>query len=102
MNKETRWATWNALVGVCLAALFLNATLHAEGQPARDEHPGPKAQQGEPARPEKEKPDPRAQSGAEAADEARIYTAQLRRCEGLDGALRDACVEAAKRRLGQL
>ena len=38
----------------------------------------------------------RAQSGAAAALGARVSTAQLRRCEGLDGPRKLACVEAAK------
>ena len=47
-------------------------------------------------------PPGKAQSGATAADEARIYMAQLRRCEGFSGAQREACVEMARKRLGQL
>ena len=39
----------------------------------------------------------RAQSGAAAAIDARVFTAQLRRCEGLDPPRKLACVEAAKR-----
>lgn len=100
MSQQTRWTAAGGALGACLAVLFLTASLHAEDQPARDEHPGPSVQAQQQG--ETEKPASRAQSGAAAADEARIYTAQLRRCEGFDGARRDACVEAAKRRLGQL
>lgn len=42
-------------------------------------------------------PADKAQSGAAAANDARIYTAQLRRCEGLRPERKLACVEAAKR-----
>jgi hypothetical protein len=42
-------------------------------------------------------PDPKAQSAAAAANDASIYLAQLRRCEGMHGQARVACVEAAKR-----
>jgi len=51
---------------------------------------------------EESSPEAKAQSGAAAADEARIYTAQLKRCEGLSGTQREACVELARKRLGQL
>jgi hypothetical protein len=47
-------------------------------------------------------PETKAQSGAAAADEARIFTARLRHCEELPGAQRDACVELARKRLGQM
>lgn len=41
--------------------------------------------------------DDKAQSGAAAANDARIYTAHLRRCEGLRPDRKLTCVEAAKR-----
>lgn len=43
-------------------------------------------------------PDARAQSGAAAAEDASIYLAQLKRCEALARAQRDACVDVARRR----
>lgn len=39
----------------------------------------------------------KAQSGAAAANGARVYTVLLRRCEGLRPDRKLACVEAAKR-----
>jgi hypothetical protein len=42
-------------------------------------------------------PDARAQSGAAAATDARVYTAQLRRCESLTASKKRACVDAARR-----
>lgn len=97
MDDGRRWKRPCATLACCLAALCLNASVHAEDQSVRDPHAGAKAHSGE-----AERADSKAQSGAEAADEARIYTAQLRRCEGFSGPQRETCVEAAKRRLGQL
>jgi hypothetical protein len=54
------------------------------------------------ARPDPQAVDAKAQSGAEAAGEASTYTAELQRCEGLSGKQRKACVELARKRLGQM
>lgn len=84
-------------LGVCIALMGLNSSVHTDNMPAPDERNEARTQQEEAGR-----RDARALSGAEAADEARIFTAQLRRCEGFSGTQREACVEAARRRLGQL
>jgi hypothetical protein len=84
-------------LGVCIALMGLNTSVHADDVPAPDERNEARTQQEAAGR-----RDARALSGAEAADEARIFTARLRRCEGFSGAQRDACVEAARRRLEQL
>lgn len=80
---------------VAATALSLAIFAQADDRQPRDGHSGitPDAQ--------RQPVDRKAQSGATAADEARIYTAQLRRCEGQSGEQREACVEAARRRLGQ-
>ena len=84
-------------LGVCIVLIGLNSSVHADNVPAPDQRSEARTQQKEAGR-----RDARALSGAEAADEARIFTAQLRRCEGFSGTQRGACVEAARRRLGQL
>ncbi|HEX7812443.1 MAG TPA: hypothetical protein VF460_11085 [Burkholderiales bacterium] len=94
------------LVRVALTAMLLALAVSVRAdqqaragyQGATEEHHGVVPQLGDAERPT----DPKAQSGAEAADEARIYTARLRQCEGFQGAQREACVDAAKRRLGEL
>lgn len=97
MEDASRRERFCATLAACAVVLCLNVCVYAGDQTARDTpaagrvHPG-----------ESERLDARAQSGAEAADEARIYTAELRRCEGFSGAQRETCVDAAKRRLGQL
>ena len=82
-----RGAVWAA---VCCAAVPAMAEDEASPDRARE-------------RIEESVPDARAQSGATAADEARIYTAELKRCEGLtETQQREACVETARKRLGQM
>jgi hypothetical protein len=89
------------IIGLALvaAALVPLVSVAADDRAAPDTHPGPTAGRGGSVL---HNTDPRAQSGAEAADEARIYSARLRRCEDLRGVQRGACVDAAKRRLRQL
>jgi hypothetical protein len=81
------------------AALLFALAVRAEDRQGHEGHQGATAERRDA---EKQAMDPKAQSGAEAADEARIYTAELRRCEGFHGTQRTACVAAAKRRLGEL
>lgn len=97
MENASRWERSCAMLAACAAVLCMNVSVHAGDQPAGDMPAGGRAHRGE-----SERLDARAQSGAEAADEARIYTSELRRCEGFSGAQRTTCVDAAKRRLGQL
>jgi hypothetical protein len=75
----------SAILAACLTAAA--ADLETQKQPQDGSEPLPPQ---------------RALSGAAAADEARIYTAELKRCEGLDGPRRADCVETARKRLGQL
>jgi len=95
MGKDKRRS--GLALGVCITLMGLNSSVQADDMPAPDARIEARTQQEEAGR-----RDARALSGAEAADEARIFTAQLRRCEGFSGTQREACVEAARRRLGQL
>jgi hypothetical protein len=43
-----------------------------------------------------------AQSGAEMTAKDRVYLSALKRCEPLEGTERQACIEAARKKAGQM